>query len=91
MEYQIGQVVYSKSGHDKGGMMMILSLEGPYAYLADGRRRKLERPKKKKLIHIQPTGYVDAELAGKLCRNEYVLDADIAKALKSYQEKLAEK
>lgn len=91
MEYQIGQVVYSKSGHDKGGIMMILSLEGAYAYLADGRRRKLERPKKKKLIHIQPTRYVDAELAGRLKQNKYVLDADIAKALKSYQEKLAEK
>ena len=28
MEYQIGQVVYSKSGHDKGDMQMIIAVEG---------------------------------------------------------------
>ena len=46
MEYQIGQVVYSKSGHDKGNAELIVSIKGEYLYLADGKRRKLEKPKK---------------------------------------------
>ena len=30
MEYQSGQVVYSKSGHDKGDTLMVLFVEGAY-------------------------------------------------------------
>ena len=89
MEYQSGQVVYSKSGHDKGDTLMVLFVEGAYVYLADGKRRKIEKPKRKKMIHVQPTGYVDRVLADKLAEGAYVLDADIAKAIKKYK-KLAE-
>ena len=89
MEYQSGQVVYSKSGHDKGDTLMVLFVEGAYVYLADGKRRKIEKPKRKKMIHVQPTGYVDTVLVDKLAEGAYVLDADIAKAIKKYK-KLAE-
>ena len=53
LEYQIGQVVYSKSGHDQGDVQMICAIEGDYLLLADGRRRKLEKPKRKKKKHVQ--------------------------------------
>lgn len=59
LEYQIGQVVYSKSGHDQGDVQMICAIEGEYLLLADGRRRKLEKPKRKKKKHVQPTFYVE--------------------------------
>ena len=86
LEYQIGQVVYSKSGHDKGDVQMIVAVEGEYLFLADGRRRKLEKPKRKKQMHVQPTFYVENEVAAKLQEGAYVLDADIKKALKKYRE-----
>ena len=66
LEYQIGQVVYSKSGHDQGDVQMICAIEGEYLFLADGRRRKLEKPKRKKKKHVQPTFYVEKDLAAKL-------------------------
>ena len=86
MEYQIGQVVYSKSGHDKGDVQMIIRVEGEYLLLADGRRRKLEKPKRKKKMHVQPTFYVEEDVAAKLQTGAYLLDADIKKALKKYRE-----
>ena len=90
LEYQIGQVVYSKSGHDQGDVQMICAIEGEYLLLADGRRRKLEKPKRKKKKHVQPTFYVEKDLAAKLQTGEYLLadllDADIKKALKKYQQ-----
>ncbi len=89
MEVQIGQVVYSKSGHDKGDALMVFSVEGEYVYLVDGRRRKLEKPKRKKTMHIQPTSYIEEEMAEKIRRKAYLLDAEIAKALKKYQKKQA--
>lgn len=88
MEYQIGQVVYSKGGHDKGDVQMIVAVEGDYLFLADGRRRKLEKPKRKKKMHVQPTFYVEKEVAAKLQEGEYLLDADIKKALKKYQNEV---
>ena len=86
LEYQIGQVVYSKSGHDKGDVQMIVAVEGEYLFLADGRRRKLEKPKRKKKMHVQPTFYVENDVAAKLQTGAYLLDADIKKALKKYRE-----
>ena len=42
LEYQIGQVVYSKSGHDQGDVQMICAIEGEYLLLADGRQTQKE-------------------------------------------------
>ncbi|HCC02025.1 MAG TPA: hypothetical protein DEP60_04925, partial [Ruminococcaceae bacterium] len=55
MEIKRGTVVCSAAGHDKGNFCTVLSLAGPYALVCDGKRRTLERPKKKKLIHLFPT------------------------------------
>ncbi|MDD4843462.1 MAG: KOW domain-containing RNA-binding protein [Anaerotignum sp.] len=90
LEFQVGQIVYSKDGHDKGQTMMVLSVEDRYLYLANGKTRMLTKPKRKKIIHVQPINYVDAVMAEKLTQNEYVLDSDIRKAIKSYQEKAAD-
>ena len=53
-----GTVVRSAAGRDKGGFFVVLSAEGGYAYLCDGRRRTLDRPKKKKHIHLAATNTV---------------------------------
>lgn len=51
----------SIAGHDSGGFFAVLSLEGPCALICDGRRRPLEKPKRKKLLHLAPTAAVLAE------------------------------
>ena len=51
----------SLAGHDKGDLQVVLETEGVFAYMADGKRRKLEAPKKKKLMHLAPTGTVLGE------------------------------
>jgi ribosomal protein L14E/L6E/L27E len=50
-----GFVVFSKKGRDKGKAMVVLNIEGEYLFLADGKLRTLDKPKKKKLKHVQPT------------------------------------
>ena len=82
-----GQVVYSKSGHDKGGIFIVTGVGDGYVYIVDGERRKLQKPKKKNIVHIQPTNFVNKEIAKKLNENLYILDADIRKALKEYTDK----
>ena len=49
-------IVLSQQGRDKGRLLMVLDTDAEYLLLADGRRRRVERPKRKKirlsLIHI---------------------------------------
>lgn len=83
--YTKGQVVFSKSGRDKNKAFIIVDIDGQYLYLADGRIRKLEKPKKKKIKHVQIVNKVDADIKQKLDSNLYLTDADIRKALEAYQ------
>ncbi|MBR6407633.1 MAG: KOW domain-containing RNA-binding protein [Clostridia bacterium] len=50
-----GNIAISMAGRDKGMLFAILSVEGEYCLLADGKLRPLERPKRKKQKHLQMT------------------------------------
>lgn len=58
MDITVGMLVYSKAGRDKKNLFLVLEVENGYAYIADGDMRKSEKPKKKKLIHLQKTNYI---------------------------------
>ena len=48
-----GQVVRSKKGRDEGKVFVIIDIiDKDYLYLVDGKLRKLDRPKKKKVKHL---------------------------------------
>lgn len=53
-------IVRSKAGHDKGRFMVITDVEGDFAFAADGKERKLSKPKKKRLKHLSVTKTVIA-------------------------------
>lgn len=82
MEWKQGQVVRSLAGHDKGCFLAVLKYAPPYAVVCDGKRRPLERPKRKKLFHLAPTGTVLPEEALKTNRQ-------IRSALRPFQEAAA--
>lgn len=49
----VGILAMSKAGHDKGALYVIIREEGEYVYVADGRIRTSDRPKKKNRKHVQ--------------------------------------
>lgn len=51
-----GMVVISLNGREAGRCMAVLSEEGSRVLLADGKRRKLETPKRKNPRHLRITG-----------------------------------
>lgn len=55
MDFKTGQIVKAKAGRDKNGFFIIKEIDGQYAYIVNGKSRKVESPKKKKLIHLAPT------------------------------------
>ncbi len=54
MNYK-GLTVISTAGHDKGLYLCVVGQEGDYVYVADGKIRKVQSLKKKKLKHIALT------------------------------------
>ena len=50
---QIGDVVKSLKGRDKDSVYTIISIQGQIAYLANGRNRKVQSPKKKNQKHLE--------------------------------------
>ena len=53
-----GSLVYSRAGKDKGYLFLVIGTEGDYVYLTDGDTRPVEKPKKKKLKHINRTNNI---------------------------------
>ena len=53
-----GTIVKSTSGHDKEIYHVIIGYEGDMPLIADGRRRKLQNPKKKNPKHLSKTNTV---------------------------------
>ena len=79
-EMKRGMVVKSLAGHDKTQLYVIISVEGEYVYLADGKCKTLDHLKKKKRKHIQPTNYIDEFITN----SERIEDSTIRKLLKNY-------
>ena len=81
MDIATGQIVYSKRGRDSGLPFVVVAVQDGFAFLADGKLRKIAKPKKKKRIHLQPTNTFAEEIREKLERNQPVNDSSVRKAL----------
>ena len=51
--WEIGMLAKSLAGHDKDKVYVIVGLDEQFTYLADGERKTLQSPKKKKKKHVQ--------------------------------------
>lgn len=85
MEIGIGSVVISKAGRDKGDNFIVLSLDGEFAMLVNGDLRKVDKPKKKKLKHLQKTNYVSDFIAEKMKNVGKVTNSEVRKALAEFK------
>jgi ribosomal protein L14E/L6E/L27E len=82
---QIGRVVYSKAGRDKGRFFMVIGvLNEEYVYISDGSLRFVEKPKKKKVKHLVFTNEVADEVRIELLAGNEVSNLIIRKFLQSH-------
>ena len=87
MSSMLGRVALSLKGHDKDSYFIILKEEGEYVYLADGKLRMLDKPKKKKKKHLEISSYISDDILEKLTNAQKILNSDIRKALELYKNK----
>lgn len=52
MEDFVGRIAVSTAGHDKGLVLCVIGTDGNSLLLADGRHRKVQKPKRKQLKHL---------------------------------------
>lgn len=85
-EAKAGDVVVSRAGHDRQQLFVVLGAEGEYVFIADGKSRTLEKPKKKKRMHLNacPTKQ-DVEMKA-LVQGEQITNAALRRHLKWVEE-----
>ena len=77
----IADVVVSLAGHDKGNYYYVVSADETYLYLANGKDRSLEQPKRKKRKHAKKVLRSDTRVAEKLRAGDKVLNSELRRDL----------
>lgn len=78
LSYEPGMLVRSLAGHDKGKLYIIIEEIDGKLMLTDGKIRTLERPKAKKVMHVQ--------LIRKKLEDKEFTDISIRSFIKKYQK-----
>lgn len=82
MSVTLGQVVISRAGRDAGKSFIIVNvIDNQFVEVADGDLRRLEKPKRKKIKHLNITDVTAEEIILKLKNSGKINNADIRKAL----------
>ncbi len=82
MDYSVGQIVYATCGREAGRLFAVVGVDGDYLWLADGRHRTLDRPKRKKKKHVRYAGDGGETLRQLLRSGATPRDAGLRRVLK---------
>ncbi len=81
----LGQVVRVLQGREAGQYMIVIEqVDDRYVLLADGEKRKTNRPKKKNLHHIEMTDYVSPEVQNSLLETGRVTNGKLRFAISKF-------
>ena len=79
--FDISDVVISTAGHDKGEIFYVVSTDDQFLYLANGKDRSLDKPKRKKRRHVQKVLRSETRVAQKLASGDKVLNSELRRDL----------
>lgn len=85
MDLSKSDIVLSIAGRDRGKLFYVIGTEGAYVLLADGKGRKLEHPKRKKLKHVRRVTRSDSRVADKIQNGDKVLNSELRRDLAVYR------
>ena len=87
MEIYRADVVVSLAGRDKGQLFFVLDTDDLFVYIADGKGRRLEQPKRKKRKHVRKLPQTDTRVAEKIRNGDKVLNSELRRELAAYGQK----
>ena len=85
-EFSRSDIVISTAGRDQGKLFYVIGTEGVYVLLANGKDRKLERPKRKKTKHVRFVTRRESHVAEKLRTGVKVLNSELRRDLAELRE-----
>ncbi len=77
----ISDVVVSTAGRDQGEWFYVISEDPVYLFLANGKDRPLDKPKRKKRKHVQKVLRSETRVAAKLINGDKVLNGELRRDL----------
>ena len=77
----ISDVVVSTAGRDTGKWFYVIDEDQTYVFLANGKDRTLEKPKRKKRRHVQKVLRSETRVAEKLRLGDKVLNGELRRDL----------
>ncbi|WP_099156775.1 MULTISPECIES: KOW domain-containing RNA-binding protein [Virgibacillus] len=81
----IGQVVRIMQGREAGQYAVVIKMiDDRYVLLADGEKRKYDRPKKKNLHHIEIMDYISPEVQNSLLETGRVTNGKLRFAIAKF-------
>lgn len=83
---KLGQVVKALAGRDKDKVFLVVGItDDNCVYIADGAKRRIEAPKRKKIKHLQKYNLISESINEKLVKGERPDNSEIKKELSSYR------
>ena len=84
MDISKADIVISLAGRDQGKLFYVIETDGTYVTIADGKGRKLENPKRKKLKHVRKVSRTDSRVAQKIASGDKVLNSELRRDLATF-------
>lgn len=83
-----GNIVLAMAGKEKGDIFVVVKVDEKFVYLADGKRLKFDKPKKKSLKHVK---FVDKGIDGLAQEQEESVNAKFRKILNAKRSDLCQR
>ena len=80
-DINISDVVVSTKGRDQGQWFYVIAEDQNFLFLANGKDRALDRPKRKKRKHVQKVLRSETRVADKLRAGDKVLNGELRRDL----------
>lgn len=86
---QLGQIVRVAKGREQNQLAVIIDIiDDRFVLLADGEKRKYDRPKKKSVYHIELSPFTSSEVRKSLLETHRVSNGKLRFALAKYQSEV---
>ena len=88
MNYTTGSIVLAQAGRDQDELFFVVGASDGFLLLANGKRRKTAKPKRKNPAHVCPVecGDFDHPVIEKLKEGKPVTDRELRQAMAAFKE-----
>ena len=81
MEIDKSDMIISLAGHDRAQLFFVVETDETCVWIADGKSRRLEAPKRKNRKHVRKVPQTDSAVARKLRNGDPVLNSELRREL----------